>query len=397
VGGSPSGGTDAAGVSGVEGGILRRYNKTRRQDREEIDERLNAVGPPKSKRRRKPRNTAGPTVLGLLLVVGVLGTIYIIYATATGGESKQVAKGPVTVEVAKGDTLSGVAEKLEQAGVIENAFMFKVEAHMDGQSTEIQTGEYTFKPGEDDDEILAKLTAGEAAPILAITVPEGLDLEQTAQEVANQSGVSTAQFEEAARRAEYGYGFLEDPAIKSTEGFLFPKQYEFEEGTTAAQMVTRMLEQYLLETQTLDISGAKDRLNMTEYELVTVASLIEKEASNPEERPLVASVIYNRIRKDMPLQIDATVLYALDHPKEELSLADLKLESPYNTYENIGLPPGPICSPSRQSLEAAINPAETDYLYYVLKSNGEEHFFTGNYNEFLEMKQKRDASLTVEY
>jgi peptidoglycan lytic transglycosylase G len=355
------------------------------------------VGPPKSKRRRKPRNTVGPTVLGLLLVVGVLGTIYIIYATATGGESKQAAKGPVTVEVVKGDTLSGVAEKLEQAGVIENAFMFKVEAHMDGQSTEIQTGEYTFKPGEDDDEILAKLTAGEAAPILAITVPEGLNLEQTAQEVAKQSGVSTAQFEEAARRTDYGYGFLEDAAIKSTEGFLFPKQYEFEEGTTAAQMVTRMLEQYLLETQTLDISGAKDRLNMTEYELVTVASLIEKEASNPEERPLVASVIYNRIRKDMPLQIDATVLYALDHPKEELSLADLKIESPYNTYENTGLPPGPICSPSRQSLEAAISPAETDYLYYVLKANGEEHFFTGNYNEFLEMKQKRDASLTVEY
>jgi UPF0755 protein len=336
-------------------------------------------------------------VLGLLLVVGILGTIYLIYAAATGGESEQVSQGPVTVEVVKGDTLSSVAKNLEQAGVIENAFMFEVEARMDGQSTEIQTGEYTFNPGEDGDEILAKLTAGKAAPILAITIPEGLNLEQTAQEVADQSGVSAARFEEAARRPDYGYGFLEDPAVESTEGFLFPKQYEFEEGTTASQMVTRMLEQYLLETQTLDISGAKERLNLTEYELVTVASLIEKEASNPEERPLVASVIYNRIRRDMSLQIDATVLYALDRPKEELSLADLKIDSPYNTYENTGLPPGPICSPSRQSLEAAINPAETAYLYYVLKSNGEEHFFTGNYDEFLEAKQKRDASLTVEH
>ena len=355
------------------------------------------MGPPRSKRRRKPRNNADPTVLGLLLVVGILGTIYLIYAAATGGESEQVSQGPVTVEVVKGDTLSSVAKNLEQAGVIENAFMFEVEARMDGQSTEIQTGEYTFNPGEDGDEILAKLTAGKAAPILAITIPEGLNLEQTAQEVADQSGVSAARFEEAARRPDYGYGFLEDPAVESTEGFLFPKQYEFEEGTTASQMVTRMLEQYLLETQTLDISGAKERLNLTEYELVTVASLIEKEASNPEERPLVASVIYNRIRRDMSLQIDATVLYALDRPKEELSLADLKIDSPYNTYENTGLPPGPICSPSRQSLEAAINPAETAYLYYVLKSNGEEHFFTGNYDEFLEAKQKRDASLTVEH
>jgi UPF0755 protein len=333
-------------------------------------------------------------MLGLLLVIGVLGTIYLIYAAATGGEGEQLSQEPATVKVVKGDTLSSVAEKLEHAGVIENAFMFEVEARMDGHSTEIQTGEYTFKPGEDDDEILAKLTAGEAAPILVITIPEGLNIEQTAQEVADQSGVSAARFEETARRTDYGYGFLEDPAVKSTEGFLFPKQYEFEKGTTAPQVVTRMLEQYLLETQTLDISGAKERLNLTEYELVTVASLIEEEAANPKERPLVASVIYNRLRKDMPLQIDATVLYALDRPEEELSLADLKIDSPYNTYENAGLPPGPICSPSRQSLEAAINPAETDYLYYVLKANGEEHFFTSNYNEFLEWKQKRNRTIT---
>jgi UPF0755 protein len=334
-------------------------------------------------------------VLGVLLVAGVLGAIYFIYATATGGEGEQVPVGPARVEVVKGDTLSSVAGKLERAGVIDSAFMFEVEARLGGYGTEIQTGEYTFSPGENSEKILQKLTAGEAAPTLQITVPEGLDLEQTAQEVARQSGVSAAAFEEAARTTDYGYGFLEDPAVKSTEGFLFPKQYEFEEGTTAPQMVTRMLEQYLLETQSLDISGAKERLNLTEYELVIVASLIEKEASKPEERPLVASVIYNRIREDMPLQIDATVLYALDRPKKELSLTDLKIDSPYNTYENTGLPPGPICSPSRQSLEAAINPAETDYLYYVLKADGEEHFFTSNYNEFLKMKQERDASLTV--
>jgi UPF0755 protein len=148
-----------------------------------------------------------------------------------------------------------------------------------------------------------------------------------------------------------------------------------------------MLEQYLMETQTLDISSARERLNLSEYELVIVASLIEKEAATPEERPLVASVIYNRLQKDMPLQIDASIHYALDKQGEELSLADLKVNSPYNTYENKGLPPGPICSPSRQSLEAAINPADTDYLYYVLKANGEEHFFTNNYDEFLEAKE----------
>jgi UPF0755 protein len=328
-----------------------------------------------------------------LLVVGVLAAIYLIYTIAGGSE--QEPEAPAKIEVVKGDTLSSVAEKLEQAGVVQSAFMFKVEARMGGYGTEIKTGEYTFPRDGDSEKILEKLTAGEAIPTLAITIPEGLNIEQTAQEVARQSDIPAAKFEEAARRTDYGYGFLEDPAIETTEGFLFPKQYEFEEGTTASQMVTRMLEQYLLETQTLDISSAKERLNLTEYELITVASLVEEEAASPEERPLVASVIYNRLRKDMPLQIDATVQYALGRPKEELSLADLKIDSPYNTYENPGLPPSPICSPGRQSLEAAINPAETDYLYYVLKANGEEHFFTSNYNEFLKWKQKRDAAQTV--
>jgi UPF0755 protein len=325
-------------------------------------------------------------VLGLLLVVAVLGAIYVVYAAVTGGESEPT--GPARIEVVKGDTLSSVAEKLEQAGVIPSAFMFKMEARVGGYGTEIKTGEYTFARGAESEMILEKLTAGDAAPTLAVTIPEGLSLEETAQEVAGQSGVSAAEFEEAARRTDYGYGFLEDPAIKTTEGFLFPKQYEFEKGTKAPQMVTRMLEQYLMETQTLDISSAKERLNMSEYELVIVASLIEKEAARSEERPLVASVIYNRIRKDMPLQIDASVHYALDKQGEELSLADLKVNSPYNTYENTGLPPGPICSPSRDSLEAAMNPAETDYLYYVLKANGDEHVFTSNYKAFLEAKAK---------
>jgi len=322
-------------------------------------------------------------VLGILFVLAALGAVYLVYG-AVIGESEP--EGPAKIEVVKGDTLSSVAEKLERAGVISSAFMFKMEARVGGYGTEIRTGEYTFARGEENEVLLHKLTAGEAVPTLAITVPEGLSLEETAQEVAGQSGVLAANFEEAARRTDYGYGFLEDPQIKTTEGFLFPKRYEFEEGTTAPQMVTRMLEQYLLETQTLDISSAKERLNLSEYELVTVASLIEKEAAKAEERPLVASVIYNRLRRDMPLQIDASVHYALNKQGEQLSLADLKVDSPYNTYENTGLPPGPICSPSRQSLEAAISPADTDYLYYVLKANGEEHFFTKSYQEFLAAK-----------
>ena len=181
---------------------------------------------------------------------------------------------------------------------------------------------------------------------------------------------------------------LEGGDVETTEGYLFPRRYDFEEGVTAPQVVDRMLNEYLLETQGLDIAGAKDRLNLTEHELVTVASLIEKEAANAEERPIIASVIYNRIRRDMPLQIDASIQYALKRPKANLSYADLRVDSPYNTYENKGLPPGPICSPSLQSLQAAAEPAKTNNLYYVLKAGGEEHFFTNNYDAFLRAKEK---------
>jgi UPF0755 protein len=179
---------------------------------------------------------------------------------------------------------------------------------------------------------------------------------------------------------------LKDDAIKSTEGFLFPKQYEFEKGTTAEEMVTRLLEQYLLETEDLDIEGAKNKLNLTEYELVTTASLIERESANAEERPIIASVIYNRIRQGTPLQIDATIQYARGKPKEELSLDDLEIKSPYNTYKNSGPPPGPIASPSRESIQAAIEPKETDFLYYVITADGGEHYFTNDYDDFLRAK-----------
>jgi UPF0755 protein len=339
------------------------------------------------KRRRKRRSNLGPTILGLVLLAGVVGAVYFIYTSAIAGGADE-PEGSVRVEVVKGDTLSTVATKLEEAGVIGSAFIFKLEARVDGSDTSVKTGRYTFSPGADTDAILSKLTTGEAVPTISVTLPEGLTLPETAQAVAEATEIPAGEFESAARRTDYGYAFLESEEIETTEGYLFPRRYDFEEGVTAPQVVDRMLGQYLLETEGLDIAGAKQRLNLTEHELVTVASLIEKESANAGERPVIASVIYNRIRQGMPLQIDATIQYALKRPKENLSYADLKVDSPYNTYENAGLPPGPICSPSLQSLQAAMNPAETDNLYYVLKANGEEHFFTNNYDAFLRAKEE---------
>jgi UPF0755 protein len=366
---------------------LRPYDKSKRRDREELDARLAALrlsGPTRFRRKRRP--SAGPTVLAVLLVLAVVGAIIIVYSAATGGEPAPDTSS--RVEVVKGDTLSDVATKLEAAGIIKSAFLFVLQARYQGYGTEIKTGRYSFKPGQDSEEILQKLTAGQPAPTITLTIPEGLTLEETARTVAADSGVTAEEFEQAARRTDYGYAFLDNHDVKTTEGYLFPAKYDFQRGVTARQIVDRLLEQYLLETQDLDIAEAKERLHLTEYQVVTVASLIEKEAATPEEKPLIASVIYNRLRTNTPLQIDATIQYALKRPKANLSLTDLKVHSPYNTYKNKGLPPGPICSPGRESIQAALHPADTNYLYYVLRADARKHYFTKSYDDFLRAKAK---------
>jgi UPF0755 protein len=377
--------------------LKRRDRIRRRRDREAVDARLEAVrasddpslgrprrGKPK-KRRRGRKTPAGRLLLLALLLLGVLFGIYLLVSTVLGGGEE-----PVTVAVEQGDSLSSVADKLEEAGVIQSSTVFKLESRFQGGETEIKAGEYRFVPGEDSEQILETLSSGESISAFTITVPEGLTLEQTARVVEKEGGIPAEEFETAAGRTDYGHDFLDDSAIQTTEGFLFPKKYEFERGVDAAEIVDRFLRQYLLEKEGLNFAEAQDRFNLTEYELVTVASLVEKESANPEERPLIAGVIYNRIRSGMPLQIDATVQYALGKAKEDLKLDDLDLDSPYNTYKNPGLPPAPIASPSRESIQAALEPAETEYLYYVLEAGGEEHFFTDDYDEFLEAKNQAE-------
>lgn len=374
--------------------MRRRDRVRRRRERREIDERLSAVRPsgplPKRQRRgrpKKPRRGRGsrsgfPLLVVTLLLVGVPLVAYLFSGAGLRGEDE-----PVTVAVEQGDTLSSVAGKLEEADVIGSSLLFELEARYDGWDKEIKPGEYQFRPGEEREEILKTLSSGDSISAFTITIPEGLTLEQTARVVEEESGVPAAEFEAAAEKTDYDYTFLDDLDIETTEGFLFPKKYEFEGEKSAEQIVDRLLEQYLVEKRELDFEAAKKRLNLTEYELVTVASLVEKESANPEERSLIAGVIYNRIRSGMPLQIDATVQYVLGKPKEDLSLDDLEVESPYNTYKNRGLPPGPIASPSRESIRATLEPAETNYLYYVLEAGGKEHFFTDDYDEFLEAKE----------
>lgn len=358
---------------------MKHQDKRRESD---LEERLEALG--SGRHGRGPKVV--PALIGVFLLAGVLGLIYLLF-TFTVDSEQAAGKGSVMVTVEEGDTLDSVAGKLADSGAVGNATIFKLEARFEGAAADLKPGEYRIPPGTSNREILTTLSAGQETPTFKLTIPEGLTLAQTAEAVAEQSDIPVEEFEEAARRTDYGYAFLEDPAIETTEGFLFPKQYEFQEGAEAPVVVNRMLEQYLFETQGLDFETAQESLNLSEYELLTVASLIEKEAANEEERALIASVIYNRLREDMPLQIDATVQYALGEAKENLSLEDLEVDSPYNTYKINELPPGPIANPGIESIRAALRPADTDYLYYVLDADGNSHTFTNDYEEFVEAKE----------
>lgn len=178
------------------------------------------------------------------------------------------------------------------------------------------------------------------------------------------------------------------------EGYLFPETYELKKGSSTQDVMQRMLEEFQTKINSIpDLEAKLQEKNLSLHELLTIASLVEKEVVVDEERALVAGVIYNRINQDMKLEIDATVQYLLDRPKERLFFKDLKVQSPYNTYLNKGLPPGPIASPSLPSIEAALNPEASEYLFYVTKKDGSSgHLFAKTYKEHQQNIAKSKAA-----
>lgn len=300
-----------------------------------------------------------------------------------------IAKAVVVVK--KGQNTAKIAESLARKKIIANAYTFRVYAVMTQAETELQPGRYSLRSTMSYEEILKKLMEKKKAPPIRVVIPEGFTVTQVAERLAEKTGRPPADFYEYMR----GQGVSQiRPAempleLKTIEGYLFPKTYLFHKNDHPKKIIARLIEQHELELTNVDWSYAKEH-NLSVHQIITIASLVEKEAKVPAERELMAAVIYNRISKGMPLQIDATVQYALPERKEALSEADLKIASPYNTYQQVGLPPGPIANPGIDSIKATLDPAPVDYIYYVLTSPDGSHTFTNNYNEFL--KAKRGAN-----
>ena len=279
------------------------------------------------------------------------------------------ASGPLlnvtNVVVPKGASLKTVAEKLSRAGVIDKPWLFRIMARINGLAKHLKAGEYQFMPGISLQAAMDKIARGEVF-FRRITIPEGLTSGQIMYLIAN-------------------YPDLEGEIdLDVKEGELLPETYSFELGASRNSIIlqARTAMQKALE----EVWASRDSsLPLKDVnELLTLASIIEKETGVPEERPLVASVFLNRLKKGMRLQTDPTVIYAITEGEtsfgRSLKRADLKIDSPYNTYLNYGLPPGPICNPGREALMAAARPQQSDYLYFVADGKG-GHRFARSLNE----------------
>lgn len=344
--------------------------------------------PPEKKARRGRlllKILAGIVVWSVLAV-----TVWVVYYSSVGQEAPK--RRVVTVVVRKGMTTAQIARLLSDEGVVESALTFKVYMSVNGADRAVQPGSYRLSTGMLYSRLLNKLMAGPPKEMFTLLIPEGFTLDQIATRLAKLTGRPKEEFDAATKGETIReYDFKDLPlGTTSLEGYLFPKTYAMDTKWSPKQIIARLLSQFETETALLDWSFARQK-GLSKKDIITVASLIEGEAQVPEERSLVAAVIYNRIQRDMPLQIDATVQYVIPERKDALTYDDLKYPSPYNTYLKTGLPPGPIANPGLDSIKAALAPAQVDYVYYVLTSPDGHHTFTSNYNEFL--KAKKDAGL----
>jgi UPF0755 protein len=309
------------------------------------------------------------------------------YMTGASGPSR-----PVAIEVPEGATASDVGDLLEQEGIVRSGFAFRLAAGFQGLGESLMAGQYDLRTNMTVGQALSALEAGPIVETVSVTIPEGLEVSEIAAEVSEALEVDPSAFVESATSGELSLPPYLPEGTSTVEGFLFPKTYEFDPEAQTEQVIATLLAQFEEEASTLDW-GRADDLGLTPYEVVVVASLIEREARAEEDRTKVSAVIHNRLREGMALQIDATVQYALPEKNRLLTLEDYEFESPYNTYLHPGLPPTPIASPGLASLEAALNPADADYLYFlVVDPDTGKHQFAETYEEFLRLKEQ--AGLT---
>ncbi len=336
-------------------------------------------------------------IRGVIAILLLLLVAWIGYSRGRGWFDAQLdPEGPpgpsLVVDVPEGATTSDVSNILEADGVIPNATFFRYYTQFENIEG-FQAGVYTFQLNSSVEEAVAVLEAGPKPPVFQrFTVPEGLWTE----EIIARLAIEIPSVSEQDLRAALASGEVPDryrpPEQTSWEGLLFPDTYQVSENPSATEALTKMADEFSRVTAELGYGAAETSLGYSAYEVLIVASLVESEAKLDEERGLIASVIYNRLDEGWVLGIDATCIYGAGDRRVQLTDEVLHQETQYNCRDHVGLPPTPISAPGRASLEAAINPEESDYFYYVLASPDGRHNFAENEEEFEAFKAEAEAA-----
>lgn len=279
------------------------------------------------------------------------------------------------VEIPSGTGSRAIGRALVGAGVVRDEWTFRLAVHLTGTARELKAGEYRFAGPSSAKDVARKIARGEVF-LRPVTFPEGLTIKEMSRVFESRGLGPAAEFVAAASDA----GAIKhvDPAAKDLEGYLFPETYNLPRKAKASTLVGQMAARFLA-VMDEPLRREAEAQGRTVREVVTLASLVEKETAKPEERPIVAAVYLNRLRIGMGLQCDPTVIYALERAGKyagNLTRENLRFDSPYNTYRYAGLPPGPIAAPGRASIEAVLRPAQVDYLYFVSRNDGGHVFAT---------------------
>ncbi|MBF0224248.1 MAG: endolytic transglycosylase MltG [Desulfobacterales bacterium] len=277
------------------------------------------------------------------------------------------------INIYPGQSLNSIIADLIKIGAIESPFKFKLLARIKKADRKIKAGEYLLSTLMSPNEIIKKIVSGDIA-LYKLTIPEGYNLSQIALSVENAGFSSAREFLEAAN----DLNFIKEMKIPgdSFEGYLFPETYYFEKNVTPKQIISCMVKRFWEKFTPAFIERA-DNLGFSIHQIVTIASIIEKETGDESERPLISSVFHNRLKKKMRLESDPTVIYGIKDFNGNITKKDLAEPTPYNTYMMSGLPPGPIANPGFSSIEAALFPSNTDYIFFVSKNN-KTHYFSNN-------------------
>ena len=327
----------------------------------------------------------------IILIVLVVAFVFIQI-----GPYDKNNKKDIVIDIPQGATTNTISDILYKNKLIRNKVMFKLSVKLSNKAQNFKAGKYLFNQTYSNEEIINDIASGKIYHDgIKVTIPEGSTSKEIVSILVGKNLGNEETYEKLISEPKEFYDrfkFLKEEDITSLEGFLYPSTYYFDEDSSEKEILSMMLSQFN-KVYTDKLRDRQKELNMTTEQVVNLASIVEKEAVLDKDRPIIASVFYNRLKIGMPLQSDATIQYIFKERKKIVTYKDLEIDSPYNSYKNKGLPPTPIASPGIKSIEATLYPEKTEYLYFVAKMDGGNNYST-NYEDHLkyvkEYKDERD-------